>query len=186
MNFLEYLWGLVHRPFRLAATAATNSFYKLLQVAGARADAVADDIYWIRLQFHLHDCSWWALGKHGAVLDFTRLDNEDWEAYRARLLRAYEIFRMGGTLPGMKLAIESLGFPTVRIVEHYKTIGRSQWAVFSVVIPLTDAGKSSLDYRALDRLVWKLKPAHTLGKIRRSCFRTDNPNSLTDRDWLCI
>lgn len=38
----------------------------------------------------------------------------------------------------MLLAMETVGLPTAYIVEHYLTVGRSEWAIFSVVVPLED------------------------------------------------
>lgn len=186
MTFLEYFWKLCFRPFKVVEDKTNNTIHKLWTVVANTCERVATDVYFTRSQFVWRRCSWWALDRHGAILDVRKMDSEEWEAYRERLMRAYEIFRLGGTEPGMLLAMETVGLNTAYVVEHYKTIGRDEWAVFSVVVPIDDWAASGLDYRDIDRLIWRWKPAHTLGKLRRHCFRCDNPNSLTDRDWLCI
>lgn len=186
MTFIQYLWSLCFRPFKVVEDKVLNTIFRFWTIIANTSERVASDTYFGRAQFIWARCSWWALDQHGAVLDFRKLDTETWEAYRLRLLRAYEIFRLGGTEPGMLLAMETIGLPTAYIVEHYLTIGRSEWAIFSVVVPIDDWAASGLVLADVDRLIWKWKPAHTLGKLRRHCFRCDNPNSLTDRDWLCI
>lgn len=186
VTWLGYLWSLCFRPFKLTWRESDNTIHRLMQVFASLGERVEVDIYWVRAQFHLYRMSWWALLKRGAELEFPKLYNEDYETYRGRPLNAYAIFQRGGTIPGMILAIQTLGFSSVEVVEHYRTVGQSQWAQFSVVVPLEEFTLLGLDYHEVDRLIWKLKPAHTLGKIRRGCFRCDNPDSLTDRDWLCI
>jgi len=185
VTFLEYLWGLCFRPFTLIWNLANNSVYLFWLTISQLCERVRADIYWVRHQAYIRLASYWALRRHGLDIGFTKLESEDWETYRTRLLNAYEIYRMGGTIPGMILAMETLGLTDVEVVEHYQAVGQSEWAVFSVVTPVEEMPPGITIYD-VDRLIKKLKPAHTLGVFRRECFLCDHPNSLTDRDWLCM
>lgn len=61
-----------------------------------------------------------------------RAPGEALEAYRARLLAAWDFWRWAGTVKGMTMALEAAGYE-VRIVEHYKT-NMAIWAQFSVYL----------------------------------------------------
>lgn len=185
MTFSEYFWKLCIRPYKIVEDALTNTIRLAWGVIGGVCNRIKADVLFCRDQFHWHRASWWALEKHGAALDYRRLDNEGFENYRTRLLAARTVFAQGGTEPGMLLAFELLGMPNAYIVEHYWFIGRSEWAIFSVIVPRAEYLASGMDHRQLDAVIWRYKPAHTLGKVRRGCFYCDDPNSLTDRDWLC-
>lgn len=61
-----------------------------------------------------------------------RFPDELTEAYRARLTGAFEFWQWAGTLRGLTLALEQLGYvPTV--IEHFRT-DPAIWAEFSVVL----------------------------------------------------
>jgi hypothetical protein len=58
-----------------------------------------------------------ALAYLGAERGLERLPGEFLEAYRTRVARAWDYWRLGGTRPGMQLALELLGYD-VTIIEH--------------------------------------------------------------------
>ena len=184
--YVDYLWSLCHRPLKLIENTANNAWFLFMLTLSQLCEKVRVDIHWVRAQFHLAKCSWWALKVHGQDIRLKKIDAEAWEDYRARLQKAWETYREGGTIPGMIAALELAGFgDNISIVEHYTTVGQDEWAVFSVTIPNEDMPEGFTVYDA-DNLIRQLKPAHTIGRLVRECFLCDDANSLTDRDWLCI
>ncbi len=184
MSYLEFLWSLCHRVFKLIENAQSD-IYKLMTALANHFEKVRQDIYFTRAQYFISKCSADALIKHGEDIRFPKFDSETIEQYRARLLAAYETFKMGGTIPGMIKAFEAMGYPGIEIEEHFKTVGQEEWAVFSVITPLEVWESNSYSQEEMEKVIARLKPAHTLGVFRRLCFVTDSQDSLVDRDLLC-
>lgn len=81
-----------------------------------------------------------ALGYLGAERGLPRMPDEFIEAYRTRVKAAWQFWRLGGTRPGMQLALEMLGY-TVKIIEHGLPLPEGQagpdrnwWSEFSIYL----------------------------------------------------
>lgn len=185
MTYLEYLWSLCHRVFKLTVDKTKSDIYKLMTAFANHFEKIRQDIYFTRAQYFIKKCSEDSLIKHGEDIRFPKFDSETIEQYRSRLLAAYETFKMGGTIPGMKKAFEAMGYPDIEIEEHYQTVGHEEWAVFSVITPLDTWQNNTYSAEEMGKVINRLKPAHTLGVFRRLCFVTDSEDSLVDRDLLC-
>lgn len=120
------------------------------------------------------------------------------ETYRQRLISAFDLYQQGGTVPGMILAMELLGYPNAKVAEprtprlydgaysHTGTIryGDIVWAVFTVEIetPALSPERLDLILRTIDR--WK--PAHTMlaylvlapGSLADECLASDSALDL--------
>lgn len=141
----------------------------------------------------------------GAGRGIWRWPNESADQYRQRVVDAYEYWRWGGTLRGIKAAFERIGYDAVPI-EIYR-FDPSRWAQFALLIaaltprtttdyddgqffdagPRYDAGSGPTadESVALRQLVRDLKPGHTrlasltfVGGTRVLCY--DVPANLFD------
>jgi len=186
MSWLDYLWGLVPRFLRMVKEKTTSHAYQAMDTLAAIFEKVRTDIYLVRAEYFVGKCSPAGLVIHGNGIRFPKFVNETDEQYRARLGAAYKYFLEGGTVPGLRQAFIDMGYPDIEIVEHYKTAGVSEWALFSVVSTLSDWTASTYERDQMNALINRLKPAHTQGFFRRLGFITDSPDSLVDVDLLDI
>jgi hypothetical protein len=115
-----------------------------------------------------------ALELIGSDRTLRRLPGEDEEAYRRRLLNAFDTYQQGGTVPGMVLAMDLLGFPGAHVHEprtprlydgSYAHAGNMRygdvvWALFTVEFETTGLTAEQLEH--VIRTVNRWKPAHTM------------------------
>lgn len=135
-----------------------------------------------------------ALAEHGRSRSLTRYPGEPLDVFRRRVCGALEFWRHGGTLVGVRLALEQAGYRAV-ITEHGRDDeDRDHWAEFSVTVApflvqrstaqwdRTDAydGTATWDYKlpatplsALLDLIRDVKPARS--RLRRLLF---SPNGF--------
>lgn len=184
MSWIDYLWSKVHRAIRLAADPLETHVRKLIETLAYMFEQIRDTVYLTRAEYFISKASADGLIIHGNQIRFPKFENETTEAYRARLLAAYNYFRKGGTLPGMKQAFIDMGYPNIEIVEHYKDIGTSAWAEFSVISTQADWEVTVYEREQMDVIINRMKPAHTRGAFRFQPFITDSPTSLVDKDLL--
>jgi len=74
----------------------------------------------------------------GEARGIKRSRGEPLEAYRARVVGAADYWRLGGTVGGVKTALETAGYG-VKITEHFTT-DRIRWAEFSIELYPRDSG----------------------------------------------
>lgn len=185
MSYLDFLWSLCHKAFKRLADKTQSDIYRLMGALAAVFEKVRTDIYFTRKQYFIKTCSDDSLMRHGRDIHFQKFDSESMDQYRVRMLAAYDYFRAGGTIPGMIQAFTDMGYPSVQVVEHFRTAGLSEWAIFSILTSLEDWQNNTYTRDEMQQLIRRLKPAHTLGAFRMTCLITDSADGLTDTDLLC-
>lgn len=137
----------------------------------------------------------------GAERRIKRYPNEPLSTYRARVAGAWEFWRLAGTVPGLKLALEQAGYRAT-VTEHFRDPDREHWAEFSVLIvplrPPTPSGKwgegrqwggsefwgyrlDALPFDAVLELIRDVKPAHA--RLRRLLYSTGRHIWGGDSHW---
>lgn len=74
-----------------------------------------------------------ALERIGIERGLRRFPREPTGIYRARVLRAWEYWRLAGTVPGMIQALAAAGYRAI-ILEHWRDPDPEHWAEFSVTV----------------------------------------------------
>lgn len=177
MNFAEYLWELLSRPYRPG-----SELKKWLEAYGVSLDELKDAVFRLRRAWVVGTAEGHALDAHGGDRGMPRLAGEADDSYRRRLEAAYHVYAMGGTMPGMKEALRAMGYPNAVVHELFKDgetgprrngqyfyngsvqhRGGVRWAEFSVKTQVEE-GRSFTrqDAVALRGTVARMKPAHTM------------------------
>lgn len=146
-KFRDYMYYLLH--------AKDNQVYILFSVLGSIFDQIKEDIFEIRNQANILTATGRHLDMHGKDRDMPRLKNEEDEAYRRRLLMKTEIAARAGTLEGLKLALQVMGYePKVDLMYLEDP---EKWAEFIIYLDSTE--KSFLELDILNDEVMKTKQA---------------------------
>lgn len=131
MNFHEFMWKLAHEPFRKSKNQ-NNDISKLLHAFGEVLEDLKDNVFLIRRQGLLMTASEKALDAHGGKR-FPRYAGESDEQYRNRLLARKELARKAGTVEGMLLTLQSLGYADAEIHPFY-VFDPERWAEFYILL----------------------------------------------------
>ena len=113
--FGSYLINLLSRIFR-----RDPEIQKWVDSFGASLDEAKASIFAMRRAWFIQTASGYALDEHGKGRRLLRYPGESDEAYKMRLLAAYQIYAEGGTVPGIKHALERLGYPDAIVYELFK------------------------------------------------------------------
>ena len=154
MNFNDYLWDLLTRPFRREGTSEIKLFFS---VVGGLFDGAKQTMFLLRRQWIVLTASEDALRLLGAERGIFRTDSESLANYRRRVSAAYMIYAAGGTHPGIINALQRIGY-TFQIIERKPT-----WAKFTIYLWFKfGLQMSNAEYQRLDKTIFDMKPAHTL------------------------
>lgn len=179
MKFGEYLWKLLSSPFK---QSEDGELRKWVDVLGETLDEAKLSIFAMRRSWVIATASGQALDLIGRSRKLPRYPGEDDEAYRRRLSAAWEIYRRGGTIPGMQEALRLIGFPDAEIYELYKDgpvspfhdgtyrydrevrhKGGVRWAEFRVRARLDDEkALTRTDMAVLMDTIYRVKPARSM------------------------
>ena len=136
----------------------------------------------------------------GQARGIKRSKSEPLKAYRARVVDAAAFWRLGGTLAGVKAALETAGY-SVKVTEHYLT-DKQRWAEFSIDLypnrsDLTadlwddpegywndgtpwDWGISTAEGERILDIIREMKAAHS--KVRSVIYQHGGPPDYWDDD----
>lgn len=131
MNFHEFMWKLAHEPLKKSSNQK-NDISKLLHAFGEVLEDTKDNIFLIRRQGLLMTATGKALDAHGGER-FPRYNGESDEQYRNRLLARKELARKAGTVEGMLLTLQSLGYSDAEIHPFY-VFDPERWAEFYILL----------------------------------------------------
>lgn len=179
MKFGEYLWSLLSSPFK---RAEDGELRKWVETLGEQLDEAKASIFAMRRSWLIGTAQGRALDLIGQSRKLPRYPGEDDEAYRRRLSAAWEIYRRGGTIPGMQEALRLIGFPDAEIYELYKDgpvapfhdgayrydrqvrhKGGVRWAEFRVRTRLDDdKSLTRTDMAVLMDTIYRVKPARSM------------------------
>lgn len=161
-NFAEYMWYLLATPLK-RVRRSLNMWHALCRVYGRRFDEIKEDILRARDEGMVATCSHDMLPVHGADRNLARYDGEDPEDFRSRIAMYEEICRLGGSNPGVLLAVETLGYARVEIrTARELKQDASRWAEFYVLIFLEADDRIPVEYSVLRRQVQAVKEVSAL------------------------
>ncbi|QUO43465.1 hypothetical protein KDJ56_11190 [Brevibacillus composti] len=119
-KFADDLFAWAHGIFKKRPRKEDMDIFKLTGVIGKMLDDAKLAIFRVRELKYILTSEGRALDLHGIDRKMPRLAGESDESYRKRLLAAYDLYREGGTEPGMKRVLESLGYPNAEIYPLYR------------------------------------------------------------------
>ncbi|HEX2938340.1 MAG TPA: serine/arginine repetitive matrix protein 2 [Ruminiclostridium sp.] len=158
-NFGDYMFYLLFGPLK-KGKKAINQFYIFFKVVGKIFDEMKAEIFRVRRESMIETASPVMLPVHGADRDMPRLEGEDIEAYRKRLLMKGTIARAAGTRPGILYALASIGYEQSYIEPMYQE-DPTRWAEF--IVFLRGKAQSGInDLRVIDSEVMKVKEGSSL------------------------
>lgn len=179
MRFGEYFWKLLTRPFKMDDDGSLRTW---VDAVGTQLDKVKLSVFKMRRSWVIQTATGEALDLIGRSRKLPRYPGESDEAYRRRLSAAWEIYRRGGTIPGMKEALRLIGYPDAEIHELYKdgpvspfhngaytyngTVRHSggvRWAEFRVRTRIEDGRDlTRTDMAVLLDTIYRVKPARSM------------------------
>lgn len=109
-KFCDYMYYLLTSPFK-KIKKSKNQWYKLFKVLGEYFDDGMESIEKAREQTMLATCDVEMLPVHAADRKLTKYTGEEDENFRSRIANYTEVCRLGGTDPGLILAVKALGYP---------------------------------------------------------------------------
>lgn len=136
-----------------------------------------------------------ALDLIGTGRRMPRMANEADQEYRRRLVTAYQVYRRGGTVPGLVLALQSLGLADVAVIEgprvyryngELKHNGRAyyryrlRWAEFALRWQLAAGMDAAAVRQRVAAVVAVLKPAHAVYRGRWGLVTAEESMEVAD------
>ncbi len=151
-SFKDYMYYLLHNPLK------SNTLLKFFTVVGAELDELKDTIFEVREQSNILTASNKYLDLHGKDRDMYRYINEDDETYRNRLLTKFEISKKAGTLRGLELVLNSMGYTEAEIKGLFAE-DETRWAEFWIDLNTKDKRVTLQDLALVHNEVMKIKQA---------------------------
>lgn len=155
-TFGEYMYELLFGPLK-KAKRAINQFSIFFTVIGKLFDENKQDLFKVREQRYIISCAEAILSEVGKERDMPKLDGENIENYRARLMMKNEVAEQAGTNLGIVKALIAAGYKDVYIEPFYLQ-DAERWAEFIVYLGENTAGVKT-DVTKIDKEVSKIKPA---------------------------
>lgn len=153
--FKDYIQELLTRPFRKEKGFVIKDYSR---ITGDMLDDLKASIFRLRRQWLVTTASDRSLQMLGAERGIFRYEDEPLEIFRNRVQAAYELYALGGTLPGMTKALQALGYEHPEITERTPT-----WSRFRLTLPVNLAdGFAPEAWQRIRSMVWMMKPAHTM------------------------
>lgn len=157
-KFADYMYSLLFTPL-MKVKKALNQFYIYFKVIGKLFDDLKQDILLTRAQAAILSCEDAMLDEHGRDYRMPRLQGETYDAYRLRLCMKAIIAEKGGTIPGILLALASLGYNKSQI-EPMKPHDPERWAEF--IVWLAGDNPTITDLRIIHKEVMDVKEAGSM------------------------
>lgn len=203
-NFKDYIYYLLWTPLK-KVEKEKNAWYKLAKVYGSLFDRAKEALLTAREETMVATCSPFVLQVHADDRRLTKYAGETDENYRRRIASYPEVCRLGGTNPGIMLAVSSLGFKN-----HYIALAKDlfndpeRWAEFYLILPfssdeawpvgisiLRKVVRDTKETGAKDNYLFKLsgKATNQFGTesslmiINRCYPRPNQPLLLLDGNW---
>lgn len=158
-NFGEYMYYLLHAPLK-KVKKKDNQFYIFFKAVGKLYDRSKNCIFKVREMGNVISAEGVVLDWHGKDRKMPRLDVEDDEYYRKRLMLKKVIAEKAGSNEGIKYALSTLGYEKSEVVPFH-VINPDRWAEFIVFL---NNDKPSLinDIDVIDNEVMNVKLASSL------------------------
>ena len=122
-KFCDYMYYLLTSPFK-RVKKSINQWYILFRVLGRRFDDALESLYNAEEQTMLATCEPEMLPVHAEDRKMARYPGEEDENFRARIANYPEVLRLGGSDPGVLLAVRTLGYATPELVKANEFKGR--------------------------------------------------------------
>lgn len=122
-KFCDYMYYLLTSPFK-KVRKTINQWYILFRVLGKRFDDAMESLYKAQEQTMVATCDPELLQIHADDRKLKRYPGETDENFRKRIANYPEVCRLGGTDPGVLLAVRSLGYETPELVKANEMTGR--------------------------------------------------------------
>lgn len=135
-TFGEYMFDLLFAPLK-KVRRAVNQFAIFFQVVGREFDDLKTAIFRVRNEANVASASAVMLPVHGQDRDMPRLEGEDTEGYRTRLMMKGIISEWSGTQEGIRYVLSSLGYKHSSIEPVYQQDPK-RWAEFTVHLGVSD------------------------------------------------
>ena len=158
-KFKDYMFYLLPSP--LKRNKPQNQFRIFFGVVGEIFDELKQDIFRLRLESNISSCSTDMLYIFAQERDMQRLKGEPEDIFRNRLQMKWQIAQLAGTKQGILLALSVLGYPDCEIVPLYLT-DQEKWAEINIIFPVDIDKEYTIDFRAIQAEVMKVKRASTL------------------------
>lgn len=170
MNFAEYLWTLLPRPFKLNEDSEIQKYTKVI---GTTLDDGKSAVFAIRRSWFIRTAPIEVLEIIGEGLLLPKKAGETDSIYRERLVNAYDWYLWGGTKKGVLRAIASVIDVPCRVREFFDNawkLGKSRLGVetrlfdadFTFVFSITFERELTIAEEQMVRDVVEIsKPAHT-------------------------
>lgn len=120
MGFFEELWKLAPPWLKRTEDPAESDSWTWFSALGVVLDAAREKVFLLRRQMLVPTATGEALDQAGADWRLPRFAGESDEAYRPRLIGATDFYLLSGTIPGMLMVLESLGYPDAEVYPLYK------------------------------------------------------------------
>lgn len=154
-KFSDYMWYLLHSPLKVKRLG--NSIFTLFIVLGILFDEVKEQFLSIQKQGNILTATGRYLDLCGRDRNIPRLKNEDDESYRKRLLMKVEVAQRAGTLKGLEIALNALGYK-VEIRPAYLE-DETRWAEFWVILDEEIDRHEIYDFKVIKQTVMEVKQA---------------------------
>ena len=155
-KFSEYMWHLIHYP--LKAKAIASDIYILFKGLGILFDDIKEKALNISKQSNILTATGRYLDVCGQDRKMPRLENENDEQYRKRLIMKFEIAKRAGTTKGMIMALDSIGHDAS--ITPMCLVDREKWAEFQTWIDGSALEYDALlDYKKIYNCIMETKPA---------------------------
>ena len=156
-NFCDYMYYLLTSPFKKARNSC-NQWHILFKVLGTRFDEAMESLYRAGEQTMVATCDPEMVLLHAEDRGMKRHDGESTENFRCRIAMYREVCMLGGTDPGILLAVRTLGYGSVDIKTAKELKGDGErWAEFYILIRLGMGQTFPIPFHALKKEVrnWK-------------------------------
>ncbi len=122
-KFRDYMYYLLTAPFK-RVSKHLNQWFILFSVLGEYFDDALDGINNAYDQTMLATCDPVMLPIHAMDRKLTKYPGEDDENFRKRIANYPEVCKLGGSVPGILLAVRSLGFENPELIPANVMTGR--------------------------------------------------------------
>lgn len=155
-TFGEYMFKLLFAPLKKGKRAA-NQFWIFFQVVGREFDEMKEAIFRVRDEANVASASEVMLSVHGQDRGMTRIQGEDAESYRTRLVMKGVVSTWGGTKKGILYALAAMGWDR-SYIKPAATQDPERWAEFIVFLG-SSAEASIISLEQIDAEIRKVKEA---------------------------
>lgn len=135
-RFSDFLWYLLTTPLK-RVEKTRNAWWALFKVIGNLLDQNKEVFFRAREETMVATCSVDMLPQHAEDRKLSRYKGEEWEDFRRRIATYPEVCRLGGTNPGIMLAVLGLGYKGFYIRTAVELNGDfDRWAEFYLIFPM--------------------------------------------------